>query len=250
MDRLREEILFHDRQARERAGRFSSRDLCFTDDDYLDHETWIRPAFQRLGPVADCDVLDLGCGHAMASVVLARQGARVTAVDLSSGYLGEAARRALANGVDLDLAQADAERLPFPDASFDRIWGNAILHHLDITRAAREIRRVLRPQGLAVLCEPWGDNILLEWARRRLPYPGKARTRDEQPLHGSQLPALRAVFPHLQIEGFQLLGMARRLVGPGRLSRGLTWCDTRLLTAVPALGRMCRYAVLTLPREP
>lgn len=248
-NRLQEEIRFHDAQARQRAERFRTKDLRFSDEEYLDHESWIRPAFARLGEVRGRKVLDLGCGHAMASVVLARLGAKVIATDLSSGYLGEAARRALANEIDLELVQADAERLPFADESFDCIWGNAVLHHLDLARAAREVRRVLRPSGVAVFCEPWGENGVLQWARRRLPYPGKARTRDESPLRSADLALLREVFPSLQVEGYQLLSMACRVLGSSRLRAGLTWCDERLLHYVPTLSRLCRYVVCTLRRD-
>ena len=173
-DRLPSEREFHDRQARRRAATFRRQPeaLRFDDDDYLDHETWIRPALRQLGDVRGRRVLDYGCGHGMAAVVLARRGARVTAFDLSPGYLAEARRRARANGVDVAFVQADGQRLPFADASFDRVWGNAVLHHLDLGRAAAELSRVLRPGGLAVFCEPWGENPLLDWARRRLPYPG------------------------------------------------------------------------------
>src|SRR5205085_9103510 len=58
MDRLRSEQHFHDRQARERAAGVSLR---FDDAAYLDHETWIRPAFARLGAVRGLRVLDYGC---------------------------------------------------------------------------------------------------------------------------------------------------------------------------------------------
>lgn len=244
--RLAEEIAFHDRQA---AGR-ASRDfpLTFTDDEYLDHETWIRPAFERLGDVRGLDCLDLGCGHGMASVVLARRGAGVTALELSEGYIAEAARRARANGVRVDCVRGDAERLPFADAAFDGIWGNAILHHLDIATAGREVVRVLRPGGVAVFCEPWGENPLLEMARRWLPYPGKERTRDEKPLRAADLETLRRVVPSVEAEGYQLLAMARRVLGAGALSRGLAWCDARLLKRVPSLGHYCRYVVLTVRR--
>ncbi len=249
-DRLITEQSFYDRQARGRASTYaSSRALHFCDDWYLDHETWIRPALSHLGDVADLPVLDYGCGHGMAAVVLARRGAKVMAFDLSPGYLIEARQRASANGVTVEFVQADAHRLPFDDASFSRIWGNAILHHLDLRIAARELRRVLQPGGIAVFCEPWGANPLLAWARRRLPYPGKERTPDEQPLLPHHVRALREVFPSLQIEGHQLFSMARRLLRSGRIVSALQWCDAGLLRLSPSLARWCRYVVLTLRRE-
>ena len=250
-ERLAAERTFHDRQALDRAADLTVEEtLRFSDDDYLDHETWIRSAFERLGPLGGVPVLDFGCGHGMAAVVLARRGARVTAFDLSPGYLAEARRRAEANGVAIALAQADGERLPFADESFGAVWGNAVLHHLDLGVAARELRRVLRPGGMAIFCEPWGENPLLRWARRWLPYPGKGRTEDEEPLRDGQLPALRQVFPSLQVEGFQLVSMARRVLPRGRLVAGLDWCDRGLLAAVPSLQRFCRYVVLTFRCDP
>ncbi len=184
----------------------------------------------------------------MASVVLARRGASVTAFDLSPGYLAEARTRASANGVSVDFVCADGERLPFADGSFDRVWGNAVLHHLDLGRAARELHRVLRPGGLAVFCEPWGGNPLLNWARARLPYHGKRRTPDESPLRPRDLRPLRRVFPRMVVRGFQLLSMVRRILRPGRLTASLERFDARLLGRFPALQRFCRYVVLTLPR--
>lgn len=249
MDRLAVEQAFHDDQARGRAAVLcDDAALRFSDDAYLDHESWIRPALARLGEVRGLPVLDYGCGHGMAAVVLARRGGQVTACDLSAGYLIEARRRAAANETAIAFVQADAERLPFADGSFARIWGNAILHHLDLPRAARELHRILRPGGIAVFCEPWGENPLLSWARQYLPYPGKGRTPDEQPLRRRHLPLLREVFPTLHLEGHQLLSMARRILPPGRLAAGLSWCDERLLRLAPSLSRFCRYVVLTLRR--
>jgi SAM-dependent methyltransferase len=248
MERLRTEQAFHDRQALERAADFAGRPdaFCFADDAYLDHETWIRPAINQLGELAGRRILDFGCGHGMAAVVLARRGAWVTAFDLSHGYLNEARQRARANQVSVTFVQADGERLPFADASFDRVWGNAVLHHLDLDRTGREIARVLRPGGVAVFCEPWGENPLLNWARRRLPYAGKERTPEEQPLRQRQVRLLKKFFPHVALRGYQLLSMARRVLPRGRLVAGLDWCDTMLLERVPALQQFCRYVVLTL----
>jgi SAM-dependent methyltransferase len=247
-DRLQTERLFHDDQARQRTATFELRpdELRFDDDSYLDHETWIRPAFARLGDVRGLRALDFGCGHAMAAVVLARRGAEVTAFDLSCGYLAEARRRAESNRVAIRFVQAEGARLPFADASFDRVWGNAILHHLDIKVAGRELRRILRPGGVAVFCEPWGGNPLLRFARRRMPYSGKGRTRHEEPLRPSHLRHLWQIFPHIEMRGFQLLSMTRRVLRPGRLLRWLEKSDSVLLARAPALQRYCRYAVLTL----
>jgi SAM-dependent methyltransferase len=249
-ERTQSERRFHDDQAGQRAadlGRHSDA-LVFSDDAYLDHESWIRPAIERLGPLAGRRVLDYGCGHGMASVVLAHRGANVTAMDLSAGYLAEACRRSAANAAVIETVQADAHQLPFPAAAFDCVWGNAVLHHLDLRIAGVELRRVLRPGGVAVFCEPWGENPLLRLARRSLPYRGKNRTRDEVPLRRRDLDCLRASFPQLQIEGFQLLSMFRRLLHVPRLTTILEACDRRLVR--PKLAEnWCRYIVLTMRRE-
>jgi SAM-dependent methyltransferase len=246
-DRLTTEQHFHDCQAHDRAA--AGVRLRFDDDAYLDHETWVRPAFAQLGDVRGLRVLDYGCGHGMAAVVLARAGAHVTAFDLSGGYVAEARARAAANDTDVALVRADGERLPFADGCFDRVWGSAILHHLDLSRAGRELRRVLRPGGRAVFCEPWAGNPLLNFARRRLPYPGKHRTPDEQPLTRRQFQQLQQIFPRIEIRGYQLLSMARRVVRARRLRTRLDLWDSLLLTRVPALEYFCRYVVLTLDRS-
>lgn len=250
-DRLQSEQLFHDRQAAERDAYFSGHadELAFADGDYLDHETWVRPAFARLGDVAGKEVLDYGCGHGMAAVVLARRGARVTGFDLSPAYVAEARRRAAANRVSVNFLTADAEHLPFADGSFDAVWGCAILHHLDLEVAGRELYRVLRPGGVAVFCEPWGENPLLGLARRRLPYPGKERTPDERPLRSGDLRPLREIFPRLDVRGYQFFGMLRRAFSrQPRAGDRLDRWDAALLRRFPSLEKWCRYVVLTLRR--
>lgn len=251
MERTTTELHFHDRQARDRAATFRAKPDQYRFDEaaYLDHETWIRPAFEQLGDVHGLRVLDYGCGHGMASVVLARGGARVVAFDLSPGYLEEARNRAAANGQPVVFIQADGHRLPFADESFDRVWGNAILHHLDLRVAGPEVYRILRPGGLAVFCEPWGGNPVLRWARGHLSYPGKDRTPEEEPLRQTHVELLQALFDRVEARGFQLLSMARRVVRMRRLVAGLDWCDAMLLGRVPALEHFCRYVVLTLHRR-
>ena len=244
MDRRTSEIVFHDKQASDRAETFRAGgvELRFDDAAYLDHETWMRPAFAKLGDLRGKSVLDYGCGHGMAAVVLARAGANVTAFDLSLGYVAEARERAAANGVNVTCTVADGEELPFPDAEFDAVWGNAILHHLDLARAGRELFRVMKPGVIAVFCEPWGGNPALALARRFLPYPGKDRTPDEIPLTRRDLAPLRAVFPIVECEGFQLFGMLRRLRRRLPLN-AIDAIDTRLLRICP-LPRTTNFVVV------
>jgi SAM-dependent methyltransferase len=249
-DRLSSEREFHDAQAAGRARHFHvyRADLRFADADYLDHEPWIRPAVAKLGDLCGKVVLDFGCGHGMAAVVLARAGAIVSAFDLSPGYVAEAKDRAEANGVRVSFSVADGEHLPYADESFDTVWGSAILHHLDLALAARELHRVLKPGGVAVFCEPWGGNPLLAFARRFLPYPGKHRTPDERPLTRRDLGPLHEVFPSLTVEGFQLFGMVRRVWRNRVVSAGADAFDRVLFRAIPQLRNWCRYAVIIVQK--
>jgi 2-polyprenyl-3-methyl-5-hydroxy-6-metoxy-1,4-benzoquinol methylase len=251
LDRIEAERIHHDEQAAERARYFASNrfDLCFSDEFYLEHAPWIRPAIANLGSVQNKAILDYGCGHGMASVVLARQGAIVTGFDLAPNYVAEARLRASINHVSATFVTANAEELPFEDASFDAVWGAAILHHLDLERAGSELKRILKPGGVAVFCEPWGENPIVNFVRDWVPYPGKSRTRDEKPFRFADLKPLQVYFPDLQIQGFQLLGMANRLFyrqpkGNSLLDR----IDARLIRTIPSLHRFGRYVVLKMSK--
>jgi SAM-dependent methyltransferase len=228
MARKDAERRFHDLEAVSRALTFDREPdrLRFSDDEYLDHASWVRPAFERLGDVRGRRVLDLGCGHGMAATVLARRGARVTACDLSPGYVAEARRRAAANEVEVAFAAADAERLPLADGAFDAVWGHAILHHLDVATAGVELRRVLRPGGVAVLCEPWAGNPLLTAVRRF-----RRHTEDERPLRAADVQRLEGVFSRVHVTPFELTGLST-------VDRwAMCWAPAR---------RWCRYVVVAL----
>src|SRR5450759_4119098 len=85
------------------------------------------------------------CGSGMDAEYIARCGARVVALDISSGCLGRARVRADRYGVDYTLVRGDAENLPFPDSSFDYAFVHDGLHHLpEPERAIREMARVAR----------------------------------------------------------------------------------------------------------
>ncbi|MBI3026363.1 MAG: class I SAM-dependent methyltransferase [Candidatus Tectomicrobia bacterium] len=248
-DRLRREREFHERRSGERSGRLSGAELRFEDSLYLDHETWVRDTFALLGDLRGKRVLDYGAGEGLSSVVLARRGARVVSFDIASGNVRLTARRAAANGVPLHLAQMAGEALAFRDGAFDAVYGNAILHHVNLERAGAELRRVLRPGGVAVFSEPWGENPVLEFVRRRVPYRGKDRTPDERPLGLADVARLRAQLPLAEVRGYQLLSMIRRQVRWRPLISLLEGADALLLGLFPGLWRWCRYAVIILRKE-
>lgn len=98
--------------------------------------------------------LELGCGTGLFLEQVARASrADVTGLDLSSDLLAQARRRC-AGLLGVRLARGNAERAPFPDGSFDVVYGSSVLHHLDTAAVAREIARLLRPGGRLVFTEP------------------------------------------------------------------------------------------------
>ncbi|MER3546466.1 MAG: hypothetical protein C4338_02230 [Rhodanobacteraceae bacterium] len=97
-------------------------------------------------------VLEIGCGIGLDSARMARHGLRVTAVDLTVVGPATAARRAQAHGLDARYLCADAEHLPFPDATFDYVYSFGVMHHApDTARCIEEAFRVLQPGGQALI---------------------------------------------------------------------------------------------------
>jgi SAM-dependent methyltransferase len=109
--------------------------------------------------------LEIGAGTGYFSLNLLRAGVigNATATDISPGMLERLATTATTLGLDVTTVRADAEELPFADASFDLVLGHAVLHHLpSLDRALSEFHRVLRPGGtLAFMGEPsrYGDRL-------------------------------------------------------------------------------------------
>jgi SAM-dependent methyltransferase len=111
------------------------------------------------------DGLEIGCGTGYFSLNLLQLGLieRATATDISAGMLARLESSAVELGLDVSTARAEAEELPFADASFDIVFGHAVLHHVpELEPAFREFNRVLRPGGTLAFCgEPsmYGDRI-------------------------------------------------------------------------------------------
>lgn len=109
--------------------------------------------------------LEIGAGTGYFTLNLLRAGVvrRATCTDISPGMLATLSANAARLGLDVSTTRADAEALPFADASFDLVLGHAVLHHLpNLRRAFAEFHRVLAPGGRIVFAgEPSrvGDRI-------------------------------------------------------------------------------------------
>lgn len=131
--------------------------------------------------------LELGCGTGffLLNLMQADVAKRGSVTDLSPGMVQAALRNAEGLGLDVDGRVADAERIPYEDATFDLVVGHAVLHHIpDVELALREVLRVLKPGGRFVFAgEPTtvGD----AYARRLGALTWKAATTI------TRLPALR-----------------------------------------------------------
>ena len=120
-------------------------------------------------------VLDVAAGNGNATLAAARRGARVTSTDYVPGLLDRGAERLTAERLVATLEVADAEALPFADASFDAVLSTfGVMFAPDQGRAAREMVRVCRPGGRIGLANWTQDGFigrLFKTMGRHLPPP-------------------------------------------------------------------------------
>jgi SAM-dependent methyltransferase len=102
------------------------------------------------------ELLDVGTGSGgTVSIPAALRGAKVVGADITPELLEHARRRAAAAGVEVEWVEADAQDLPFGDASFDRVISTfGAMFAPDHRRAAAELVRVCRPGG-RILMATW-----------------------------------------------------------------------------------------------
>jgi len=93
-------------------------------------------------------VLDVAAGNGNATLAAARRFATVTSTDYVPALLERGRRRAEAEGLEVTFQEADAEALPYPDASFDVVVSTfGVMFAPNHGRAASELLRVVRPGG-------------------------------------------------------------------------------------------------------
>jgi 2-polyprenyl-3-methyl-5-hydroxy-6-metoxy-1,4-benzoquinol methylase len=219
-----------------------------------EHVDFLSFALSRLGDVRGRRILEVGIGSGALSVHLALRGAHVTGIDVAEENVVLAQRRAAINGVAerADFRVVPVEQLDDPDRTYDGVIGNQVLHHFDLPIAMANIRRMLRPGGRAVFCEPV---LLVPDSLRRLRdsapvkriLPKKVDTPTERSLSPDDVAVIRRVFPDARLRPFQLFARIQNFVDLddawfGRVER----LDRRILRTFPSLTPFARFVVFEL----
>lgn len=143
-------------------------------DDYGRHRAGFPEAlYERLAHfgigLEGQRVLDLGTGTGALARGFAQRGCRTTGLDLSLPLMGQGQRIGQAEGVWVGYVRAVAEATPFAPGAFDGVSAGQCWHWFDRSRAAQEVRRLLKPGG-------WLAIAHFDW----LPLPGNVVEATEQ----------------------------------------------------------------------
>lgn len=162
-------------------------------------------AYYLLGDATGKVVLDYGCGAGENAVLVAGRGAKVIGVDISPDLLDLAAKRMEMHGYSsYEFKVASAHDLPLEDESIDIVFGMAILHHLELPVASKEVFRVLKPGGRAIFSEPVRNSKFIKFVRGLIPYQSPDVSPFERPLTDVELDAFSTGFSPTRSRIFSL----------------------------------------------
>ena len=200
--------------------------------------------------IAGTRVLEYGCGTGSHSREMARRGAAVVGIDISSVGIDVARQRARDQGIDgIRYEVMDAEDMTFADSGFDLVIGEGILHHLSLETSYAELARVLKPTGRAVFMEPLGHNPAIEIFRKLTP---GLRTPDEHPLVKSDLDLAGRYFAATRFEYHHLTSFGalpfRRTPLFRPVVQALDGLDRLIFRALPISGLLAWYAIMVLEK--
>jgi len=138
-----------------------------------------RAVLDALAPVEGQEILEIACGTGRFTTMLAEHGADIVGLDVSGPMLQQGRQRARSAAVtdQLEFLRGDAERLPFPDDSFDAVFAMRFFHIVDTPKTfLAEMRRVSRGQVFFDTFNHYSTRVLYTWA---LPMGSSLYTADD-----------------------------------------------------------------------
>lgn len=163
-----------------------------------------KDILKTIGKIDRKKVLILGCGSDPAPIWFARQKAKVDAIDISPKSVEIQRTLAERLGLSVNVIIGDAHNTYLSKSSYHMIYGNRILHHLDTKLAAKEMFRLLKPDGVAVFQDIIQGNVFLQWFRKLTPF---WRTPDEHPLTQRDFAIFRQYFKTIEVSEYILLAL-------------------------------------------
>ena len=196
------------------------------------------------------DVLEYGCAKGDRSLGLAPSAKSVKGIDISDDAIAQGNAAAAAAGLNnAQFMVMNAEAMTFPDQSFDLVFGSGIIHHLHVERSLTAVRRVLRPGGVAIFCEPLGHNVLINRYRDRTP---DARTPDEHPLMRADFVVAQRIFGGGKVTYYGLTSLGAVFLAKtplGGLAMGFARALDSVLLSLPVLRWQAWYTLIEWQRR-
>ena len=225
---------------------------------YGEYAPWMAETmeFERHGGER---VLEIGGGMGTDLSRFARHGAHVTDLDLSAGHLELAKENFRLRGLAGEFVLHDAESLAFDDNTFDVVYSNGVLHHTPNTaRVVREIHRVLKPGGRAIVMV-YAESSLHYWRNlvwaiglrqgklERLSM-GEIMSRSVERSDNSGARPLVKVYTRRQLrrlfDGFADVAIVQRQMVAAEVPWFLEWAP------LPTLGKLMGWNLIVKARKP
>ncbi len=117
--------------------------------DDLQPSKFAQDFAQKLIDEGKKSVLEIGCGNGRDSILFALAGLKVTSIDMVQDAVDMAIKNAKNADVAVDFQAGNAEKLTFPDKSFDAVFTLSVLHSTNMKKSIPEVYRVLKSKGIA-----------------------------------------------------------------------------------------------------